>query len=389
MKTYLFYLEPYVLLDICKNNIILINTLDNNKLTFCDFKTSKILQQLMELKSATVKFTDLDFTSSFFSFIQKIREAYMGDYFEIESSSTLPFQWPLFNSYKGFMKERIFKENINYISDITLLLDNNNESGFSEYESDTFIKELISFLCFFKGNSNVRLIIKGENVLSYKYLNDIINYIGDEKQITLSLDYKFWCSNSLLKNHDNVDVKVNLDMHNLNKDLLGNIFHDTDCNIEYVFSISSLEEYNLAVNIIKENRLDKHKIIPSFNGSNSEFLKEYVFIDKEDIQSIAISKKQFIANHFINSFAFGKIYILSNGEIYSDLSESPIGTIHNSPIEISNECIKKSQWTKTRFVVNPCKECIYRSLCPPIGIMESSIGTNQLCFKNKLDYIAK
>ena len=131
------------------------------------------------------------------------------------------------------------------------------------------------------------------------------------------------------------------------------------------------------------NFVDKlsYKIVPFFTESNYDFLREYVFTDSEDLQSLPMSRRKFIANHFVNSLAFGKIYIRLDGNVYTNLKEAPIGTIQDSPIKISNKGLI-SEWTKTRFIVEPCKNCIYRSLCPSISDLENRIGINDLCFKN-------
>ena len=110
MKNYVFYLEPYVLLDICKDSAILINTLDNKKLLFEDSEIVRILSPFLDLKSAILKFSDADITPAFETLLSQIKEAYMGDYFEINPESNLPFQYPLFNAYKELMKNRLFQK---------------------------------------------------------------------------------------------------------------------------------------------------------------------------------------------------------------------------------------------------------------------------------------
>lgn len=374
MKNYIFYLEPYVLLDICGDNAILINTLDNNKLLFEDLEKVRILSPLLDLKSAVIKFSDTDITPAFETLLSQIKEAYMGDYFEINPDSNLPFQYPLFNAYKDLMKNRLFQKNINYISDIVLIVDNS-------LKSIVALEKFQCFIDFFKGNQNVRFSIKGDDLWEFGYLDRFMEMIGTKNQVTLSFDYHFFDKAKDFQFTDNVCLKAliypAIEQTVLNQCVDSMIGE----NIDYVFYVSSMEEYDAILEEVQNKQLGNYKIVPFFTGSNYKFLKDCVFTNLEDLLSLQISRKKFIANHFVNSLAFGKIYIYLDGNIYTNLKEAPIGTIQDSPIKISNKGLI-SEWTKTRFIVEPCKNCIYRSLCPSISDLENRIGINDLCFKN-------
>ena len=374
MKNYIFYLEPYVLLDICKDSAILINTLDNKKLLFEDSEIVRILSPFLDLKSAILKFSDADITPAFETLLSQIKEAYMGDYFEINPESNLPFQYPLFNAYKELMKNRLFQKNINYISDIILMTDN-------PLKSTIALEKFQRFIDFFKGNQNVRFTIKGDDLWGFSSLSKFLEMIGTKNQVTLSFDYHFFDKAKDFQFADNICLKA-LIYPDIEQTVLSQCIDSMkDKNTDYVFHVSSLEEYNAVLEEVQTKQLGSYKIVPFFTESNYDFLREYVFTDSEDLQSLPMSRRKFIANHFVNSLAFGKIYIRLDGNVYTNLKEAPIGTIQDSPIEISNKGLI-SEWTKTRFIVEPCKNCIYRSLCPSISDLENRIGINDLCFKN-------
>lgn len=385
MKSYLFYLEPYVLLDVCGNSCVLINTLDDQKLIYHSLKISKMLLGLFDLKSATVTFAEQDFSLELTQFLHAVREMYMGDYIEIESLQKAPFQFPLFNSYEKILKKNLLGRDINYISDLVFILNSHKHLAIDSSETlqSLSVSNFMTFLNHFRGNPNVCITLKGDNIFLYKELDSIINYINNEKPIILSFDYRNYLPLCYLKDHACLSAKVDIPICGFEREKFNSFICSVDIDVEYIFQIQSLDEYELALNIIAEYSLERYKILPSYNGRNIDFFRTYVFNQENDIVAMKLSKKQFMANHLINILSFGKIFILPNGLVYTDLLKDKIGSIDDSPIKLSNRCLEEtSQWMNTRFFVDPCKTCVYRSICPPIGEFESSLGMNHLCFKN-------
>lgn len=371
MKYHIFYLEPYVLLDVCEGKALLVNTLDNRKLLFDDKRIVDILVRLEELRSATILLSDNDLSGELGHLVAQVREKYMGDLFEIDPSKGLPFQFPLFNSYKNLMKERLFNKDVNNITDVIL----------EECQDVTsFLNEdVLRFLDFFRGNQKVRFTIHVKKGVSIKGLKILLKYIGNKNQVSLLFDYKSYDDRWNDFVDDNLRLKACVYPHIDTDILAGLIARRTD--FRYIFYISSLEDYEVAMGCIRGQRLDNYEVIPFFSGENIDFLKENVFISLDDLLGMKMDKKRFFANHFVNTLSFGKIYITETGIIYADPSETPIGTVKDMPIHISNECLKSSSWIRTRLSIEPCRTCIFRTLCPPIGDLERTIGTYDLCFK--------
>jgi pseudo-rSAM protein len=91
--------------------------------------------------------------------------------------------------------------------------------------------------------------------------------------------------------------------------------------------------------------------------------------------------KQIAINKILNQNDFGKITILSNGNIHANLNNNSIGNIMKNTIEdtITIEMFSKNSWFKTREHLNPCKNCIYCLLCPPVSNYEYIFRKYNLC----------
>ena len=72
---------------------------------------------------------------------------------------------------------------------------------------------------------------------------------------------------------------------------------------------------------------------------------------------------------------------MSDGNIYSNLNEKAIGNIKNMDLSkaIYKEISVGKGWWKTRANVVPCKNCLYKFICPPISNYEYAIGRYNLC----------
>lgn len=64
------------------------------------------------------------------------------------------------------------------------------------------------------------------------------------------------------------------------------------------------------------------------------FIEEYLFFNEEDLKDIALSKRDIFVRQTLNVFHFGKLYIMPNGNIYSNLNGASMGTIKESPHDI-------------------------------------------------------
>jgi pseudo-rSAM protein len=196
-----------------------------------------------------------------------------------------------------------------------------NPSKETDYELD-YLRTKQFILPILTSHSLFKVNLLGYNILNYKPLHDVINLFYDiKKEILLSCFF---------------------DIHNYTK--LNNsleIFSEFE-NCKFIICIKDLSEINYVLSHKKmpEDKSEFHclvhneeeyiiskkledagykvKYIPIFNGNNDTFFKENVFSDENDILSISPSQNELFNNMKLNSSFFGKLYILPNGNVYTN-----------------------------------------------------------------------
>ena len=93
------------------------------------------------------------------------------------------------------------------------------------------------------------------------------------------------------------------------------------------------------------------------------------------------SIEKIYARQMINSNYYGRLNIMSNGDVYANVNEKKIGNIKNNSLHkfANNEMIFGKSWRKTRDKIKPCNLCVYKFLCSPISNYEYIIDKNNLC----------
>lgn len=146
--------------------------------------------------------------------------------------------------------------------------------------------------------------------------------------------------------------------------------------------ITSYIEYEKAeiLNHQLSDRDIKLTIQPFYNGKNKIFFEENVFIDSEDIDSVELSRQDIFALQELNTNDFGKITILSDGKVYANINNKPIGNIEDSIGKmLCKELESHASWRKTRYQIEPCRQCRFKLICPSPSNYELAIGKPNLC----------
>lgn len=149
---------------------------------------------------------------------------------------------------------------------------------------------------------------------------------------------------------------------------------------DYIFYVSSEEEYDKVNVIITSLNLENYDIIPVWTGENEKFFQDNVYLSQEEIMSINISKREVFALQALNTNFFGKLILLPNGNVYSNINDKPLGRAEDSIYEmLYKEMDKINNWRVTRNNLQPCSDCVYSLLCPSASNYEYVIGKNNLC----------
>ena len=259
---------------------------------------------------------------------------------------------------------------------------NTNNNFLSTHELDfDKIKELLEIV-------KVEIIyIAGTNIFEYSNFNKLLNTITDFNILAkFTANYQNPDINSenltKLKNINsqlNISVEAPLDIENLQKtkeiiDKIG-IFHNFD------FKIESEQDIEVFENAINQLNIENYTFQPYYNGNNIELFEQAVYLNKEDIFEAKPTQKDIFARQAINQLNFGKLFILPDGSVYSNLNKAKLGNLNKQGIHelVHKEMYKHKNWFKLRKNVKPCRSCVYNLLCPPISNYEYAIGKYNLC----------
>ena len=174
------------------------------------------------------------------------------------------------------------------------------------------------------------------------------------------------------------DIIVQVMIKNVNdiEELLIN--HDK-VDVHYYFLVASEAEYEYVLDTTKkdDNKLD-YQIIPIVKD-NLDFFRNLVYLDEKELTETPLTKRDIFVRQSINLNDFGRLMVLPDGRVYSNVNHPSLGTIKNLPIDIVyKEFTKGQSWFNVRKQ-KPCSDCIYQWLCPSPSNIELAIGKPNLC----------
>jgi len=93
--------------------------------------------------------------------------------------------------------------------------------------------------------------------------------------------------------------------------------------------------------------------------------------------------KDIFRKHIINKDNFGKLFILSNGDIYANILHKKLGNIKTDSIYqiVKKEIEIGESWLRIRNQ-KPCCDCLYQYICPSPSDLDLMIGQLNLCTVN-------
>lgn len=239
--------------------------------------------------------------------------------------------------------------------------------------------DLLSFIksLKFSGINAVNFVVNSsEDIHNY---SNIIDYLYEQITccITIHTNYKGYDSiKHYLKdnNYENLNLILVCTPEEFNN------IKDSFANIKLL--IESKESNIIANNILLTHKADI-EIIPIYNN-NIDFFKENVYIEHDELFSS--TKREILSKSVLNNNYFGRLFVLPNGEVYSNINKASLGNIQSRLYDlIYTEINSERGWLLTRDKILPCKDCIFRYLCPSIGNYEFIIGKFDLCNILSLD----
>ena len=373
---YWFKIEPYVHISIVNSNVLLYNTFDGSFIESKDIEIVKLLKEtLLKENCGVVLLTAERYNlDNIRKFIMELRAKYMGDIIDIELSKSKPVQimpfTSLVNTQELFKKQNLptGKKILEYLSEISIYVDYN-----------TNIMDLNSFLKSLPNISTVNIIGNLKDVVNYKELLLVLDQFPSLKKITCNYSNVISLQPEFVNNFSYsilINYPIDISKWNYSRRLLLNQSIPFEC----IFEVTSMDNYSQINKFIEEFGIEKHQLKPVYTGDNIDFFKENVFLTKDDILSTPLSISDFFINQSMNIFDFGKIAIMSNGDIYANVNYPILGNIHTHSIYeiISKELEEGRSWLRIRNQA-PCNTCLYQWFCPSPSNYEIAIGRPNLC----------
>lgn len=373
---YWFKIEPYVHISIVNSNVLLYNTFDGSFIESKDIEIVKLLKEtLLKENCGVVLLTAERYNlDNIRKFIMELRAKYMGDIIDIELSKSKPVQimpfTSLVNTQELFKKQNFptGKKILEYLSEISIYVDYN-----------TNIMDLNSFLKSLPNISTVNIIGNLKDVANYKELLLVLDQFPSLKKITCNYSNVISLQPEFVNNFSYsilINYPIDISKWNYSRRLLLNQSIPFEC----IFEVTSMDNYSQINKFIEEFGIEKHQLKPVYTGDNIDLFKENVFLTKDDILSTPLSISDFFINQSMNIFDFGKIAIMSNGDIYANVNYPILGNIHTHSIYeiISKELEEGRSWLRIRNQA-PCNTCLYQWFCPSPSNYEIAIGRPNLC----------
>lgn len=249
--------------------------------------------------------------------------------------------------------------------------------------------------------------VKSDSVLERVKIRSFINNSRNFFLSNLNLVGDFFSYYDLEELVNDIsELSVQLTIHILINDFLNHVQEikemkwpaDTRVNVlvDTVFDISSLKDFplpfSLTVFIFSEDDFLRYsslfdtfvlaqdiRFIPVYNGENISFYESNVFMEKDDMDKVDLSKNEIFIRQAINIGDFGKLTIMPDGKVYANLNMPSLGTIDESPYSIVyKEFNDGLSWFKLR-TQTPCNNCVYQWLCPSPSNYEIVIDRPNLC----------
>lgn len=409
MKNHWLYLEPYTFLFKKGSHSLVYNTIANQGRKFNNTgKLEEIVKQLNDesnMYCVDIKEADLE-DPNLLDFINYIHNTYSGDLIVNSFSSKRPvIFFPKFKINKTIeqLQETDYKltsdDILSYLNELSIYIGGSTPSSMlsniAVYKQFDYCRDLgnkqlpldtlLSFTSQIRHAPLSVVNILGGNIFTYPELLDFAENI---KKLYAFKIYNV-CYNDVPCNLDQykflsdekTKLKVLVDFP-LNTEKIDQIISTTKSfkiETEWLFAITSEDEFEETERLIAKKSLGKTTIKPVYTGTNHSFFTNNVYLDEEDILNTRLSRDDIFVKQILNTYDFGKLILMPNGNVYANPNHQPIGKIDGSALEmILNEMSSNNSWRRIRNQ-KPCADCVYQWLCPSPSNYELAIDKENLC----------
>ncbi len=242
-----------------------------------------------------------------------------------------------------------------------------------------FLTDLLRQISYFPVQT---INLTGGNIYQYEDLG-IFETLNDngKKIFNFYVHYQNYQENSVV-DRQNIHLMIN---YPVNMGKLKEVHLLTqEKKTKYHLIIENEEQYNELELALSKIGIEDFEVHPFYNGDNLCFFEESVFLSEEDILANPISMREIFRNQKLNANSFGSLYILPDGDIKANLNSAVIGNLKQDRIVdvINYEMMQNTAWRRVRSD-EPCLNCVYQYLCPPISNYERVLNRPNLCHIHK------
>jgi pseudo-rSAM protein len=408
-----FYVEPYVHLACKSKDCLLYNTLTGKALIYWnDPDIAGLVRRLSSARNSRVIRLDAsDFEKKRIStFVRNLREHFMGDVLDTAYSSAKPVQMvhrpKIEEDAERLKREKehsVGERELAYLSDVSFYINTEcreNCPGCRGYlrqflcctrsihkKQEMTPSTLSHLLSQIEGSPVSRISILGGDIFLHSQLQSLVEILKAKTgEIAFYLHYSHLAGPNArmdLLNFDAARYQVMVTPP-YSPDLLRAAWDKIvghESRTTFVFVVQSDADIQQSKAMIKSCGEASYTLKPYFNGENSAFFHESVFMDIEDVLNARSTHKEIYANQVLNRLNFGRLTVMSNGKVYANLNNPALGNWKKDSILqiLYKEMYHGKSWRRTRLKVKPCRHCILAALCPPLGNYEFALKRNDLC----------
>lgn len=384
---YWFAFEPYVYVTLRDRVALVYNTLDGKSLRVNDEDVLALLAAITDKKNngvISVGGQDLQ-SPAIYSFLEEVREGFMGDLYECSLSDKKPIQlYPMLNLQEevgrlqrfddGFVGNNMFS----YLYQVTIEVGASNDSeqlrsllhGVWKQIEHSDVKEVVVDL-----SNESQYDILQTWLSTHEELSQLVKWRIDLNEMTTALLRSVTLHSHLL-------ILVVSDVMALRKKI-EEVMRDSFESVCWLFKIRTAEEWAIVSELLDKYTVERFKIEPVSTESNRDFLEENVFLTVEDILSEVIPMQSLLRNQVVNVNDFGKLHFKENGDVYANPYLQKLGNIQTDDVRmlIHKEMTEGQSWLRIRDQ-KPCCDCIYQWLCPSPSDYELILAKPDLCYVN-------
>lgn len=149
----------------------------------------------------------------------------------------------------------------------------------------------------------------------------------------------------------------------------------------YVFVVTSEAEVEQAETHRAALGLGSAALRPWFDGTNLRFFEEHVFVAEADVLGEPLPQKEILRRSAINPARFGRLTVLADGRVVASVNAEPLGRLGDDSLNVmvTRELRSGSSWLSARTRVEPCRECVFAAMCPPISDYTNVLGRFDTC----------